>query len=87
MILHSKNFATIFISINLLYSFYVADQDTARYRFCSAKEKMYQFSRTLHNRQLIQFARIPVEFVVCFIRYQNRVKVITFSIPLISPYS
>ena len=87
MILHSKNFATIFISINILYSFYVADQDTARYSFCSAQEKMYQFSRTLHNRQLIQFARIPVEFVVCFIRYQNRVKVITFSIALISPYS
>ena len=42
--------------------------------------KMCKFSRTLHNRQLIQFARIPVEFVVRFIRYQNRVKVITFSI-------
>ena len=40
-----------------------------------------KFSRTLYNtdnRQLIQFARIPVEFVVGFIRYQNRVKVITF---------
>ena len=42
--------------------------------------KMYNFSRTSHNRQLIQFARIPVEFVVRFIRfYQNCVKVITFS--------
>ena len=48
---------------------------------------MYKFSRTLHNRQLIQFARIPVEFVVRFIRYQNHVKAITFSIALISPYS
>ena len=48
---------------------------------------MYKFSRTLHNRHLVQFARIPVEFVVRFIRYQNRVKVITFSIALISPYS
>ena len=48
---------------------------------------MYKFSRTLHNRQLIQFARIPFEFVVRFIRYENRVKVITFSIALISPYS
>ena len=48
---------------------------------------MYKFSRTLHNRQLIQFERIPVEFVVRFIRYQNRVKVITLSIALISPYS
>ena len=41
---------------------------------------MCKFSRTLYNRQLIQFARIPVEFVVRFIRfYQNCVKVITFS--------
>ena len=38
---------------------------------------MCKFSRTLYNRQLIQFARIPVEFVVRFIRRQNRVKVIT----------
>ena len=43
-------------------------------------------------RQLIQFARIPVEFVVRFIGYQNQVKVITFSIAakhllLISPCS
>ena len=39
MILHSKHFAMIFISINILYSFYVADQDTARYSFCLAQEK------------------------------------------------
>ena len=46
----------------------------------SSSTKMYNFSRTSHNRQLIQFARIPVEFVVRFIRfYQNCVKVITFS--------
>ena len=37
--------------------------------------KMCKFSRTLYNRQLIQFARIPVEFVVRFIGYQNCVKV------------
>ena len=48
---------------------------------------MYKFSRTLHNGQFIQFVRIPVQFVVRFIRYQNPVKVITFSIALISPYS
>ena len=53
---------------------------------------MCKFSRTLYNRQLIQFARIPVEFVVRFIRYQNRVKVMTFSpaalyLLVISPYS
>ena len=42
--------------------------------------KMCKFSRTLYNRQLIQFARIPAEFAVRFIRYQNRVKVITLSI-------
>ena len=40
--------------------------------------KMFKFSRTLYNRQLIQFAYIPAEFVVRFIRYQNRAKVITF---------
>ena len=46
----------------------------------SSSTKMYNFSRTSHNRQLIQFARIPVEFVVRFIRFsQNCVKVITFS--------
>ena len=74
-----------------IYSFYVADQDTARYSFFFNTGKVCKFSRTLYNRQLIQFARIPVEFVVRFIRYQNRVKVITFSIDawhllLISPY-
>ena len=39
MILYSKNFAMIVISINILHSFYVADQDTSRYSFCSAQEK------------------------------------------------
>ena len=33
-----------------------------------------------YNRLLIQFARIPAAFVVRFIRYRNRVKVITLSI-------
>ena len=36
---------------------------------------MCKFSRTLYNRQLIQFSRIPVEFVARFIRYQNCEKV------------
>ena len=63
-----------------------------RYSFLFSTGKMCKFSRTLYNGQLIQFARIPVEFVVRFIRYQNRVKVITFSIAaqyllLIFPYS
>ena len=54
--------------------------------------KKCKLNRTLYNTQLIQFARIPAEFVVRFIRYQYRVKVITFSIAakyllLISPYS
>ena len=43
-------------------------------------EKMCKFNRTLYNTQLIQFVRIPAEFVVRFMRYQYRVKVITFSI-------
>ena len=43
-------------------------------------EKMCKFNRNLHNTQLIQFAPVPAEFVVRFIRYQYRVKVITFSI-------
>ena len=42
--------------------------------------KMCKFSRTLYNGQLIQFARIPGEFVVPFIRFQKHVKVITFFI-------
>ena len=42
---------------------------------CSAQEKC----ATLYNTRLIQFARIPAEFVVRFIRYQYRVKVIAFS--------
>ena len=41
---------------------------------------MCKFSRTLYNRQLIQFALILGEFVVPFIRFQNHVKVITFFI-------
>ena len=55
-------------------------------------EKMCKFNRTLYNTQLIQFARVPAEFVLRFIRYQYCVKVITFFIAayyllLISPYS
>ena len=53
---------------------------------------MCNFSRTLYNRQLIQFTHIHVEFVVRLRRYKNCVKVITFSmaawyLPLISSYS
>ena len=61
--------------------------------FLFSIRKMCNFSRTLYNRQLIQFARIPVEFVARFRRfYQNCVKVITFSMAakyllLISSYS
>ena len=40
---------------------------------------MCKFSRTLYNGQLIQFARISVEFVVRFIRQQNLVKVTVFT--------
>ena len=68
-----------FYSQKIIYSFYVAGQDTARYSICSAQKKMHKFSRNLYNRQLLQFAHILVEFVVRFIRYQNWVKVITFS--------
>ena len=87
------------VSINI-HSFFVPDRDTARDSICSAQEKKCKckrkckckFNRTLYNTQLIQFARIPAEFVVHFIRYQYRVKVMTFSIAakyllLISPYS
>ena len=61
-------------------------------QYMFSRGKMCKFNRTLYNTQLIQFARIPAEFVVRFIRYQYRVKVITFSIAaqyllLISPYS
>ena len=45
------------------YRFYIADQDTARYSLCSAREKLFKLSRTfrMFNRQFIQFARIPVD--------------------------
>ena len=42
---------------------------------------MCKFSKTSYNRQLIQFmSHLPAEFVVRFIRYQDRVQVITFFI-------
>ena len=67
------------VSINI-HSFFVVDQDTPRYSIWSAQEKiMFKFNRTLYNTQLIQFAHIPAEFVVRFIRYQYRMKVMTFS--------
>ena len=37
--------------------------------------KKCKLNRTLYNTQLIQFVRIPAEFVVRFIRYQYRMKV------------
>ena len=72
----------IFISINI-YSFYVADQDTARYSFCSVQEKCASLAEpytTDSFNNVIQCALIPVKFFFRFIKYQNRVKVITFSI-------
>ena len=42
--------------------------------------KKCKFNRTLYNTQLIQFARIPAEFVVRFIRYHYRMKLMTFSV-------
>ena len=43
--------------------------------------KMCKFSKTLYNRQLIQFtSHVSAELVVRFIRYQNRVQVITLFI-------
>ena len=57
----------------------VLDQDTARYRMCSEQEKRVSLTEP-YTTQLIQFVRIPAEFVVRCIRYQHRVKVIKFSI-------
>ena len=51
---------------------------SVQYIFSTGKK--CKLNRTLYNTQLIQFARIPVEFVVRFIRYQYRMKVMTFSI-------
>ena len=65
------------------YSFYVGDQNTARYCFFSVQEKCVSLAEP-YATELIQFARIPVEFVVRFIRFQNRVKVIAF--PIASEY-
>ena len=87
-ILHSKNWTMILsvsgahdsVSINI-HSFFVPDQDTARYSICSAQEKSVSLTEPyIYNTHLIQFTRIPAEFVVHFIRYQYCVKVMTFSI-------
>ena len=82
-ILHSKNWTMIFIGIKgpwlcqcKIHSFVAPDQDTARY---VQHRKMCKFNRNLYNTQLIQFAPIPAEFVVRFIRYQYLVKVIFYS--------
>ena len=58
---------------------FITDQDRARYSICSAQEKCVSLTEP-YTTQLIQFARIPAEFVVRFRRYQYCVKVITFSI-------
>ena len=61
---------------------YIASEYRPRYgsvQFFSSTGKMCKFSRSSYNGQLIQFVQIPVEFVVCFIRYQNCMTV-TFSI-------
>ena len=68
------------VSINI-HSFFVLDQDTARYSICSAQEKSVSLTEPyIYNTHLIQFARIPAELVVHFIRYQYCMKVMTFSI-------
>ena len=51
---------------------------SVQYMFSTGKK--CKLNRTLYNTQLIQFARIPAEFVIRFKRYQYRMKVITFSI-------
>ena len=51
---------------------YIASEYRPRYgsvQFFSSTGKMCKFSRSSYNGQLIQFVQIPVEFVVCFIRY------------------
>ena len=70
---------TLSVYINM-HSFFVPDQSTARYSICSAQEKCVSLTEPYRTHMLIQFAHIPAEFVVRFIRYQYRVKVITFSI-------
>ena len=48
-------------------------------QFLFSTGKRRTFSRTVYNRQLIQFAHIHVEFVVRLRRCQNCVKVMTIS--------
>ena len=43
------------------------------------RRKTCKFSGTLYNRQLISLGRIPVEFVVHLLRYQNCVELVTLS--------
>ena len=48
-----------------MYSVYVARYVANKVQFLFSTRKMFKFSRTLYgNRQIIQFARILVEFVV-----------------------
>ena len=72
-ILHSKNWTTIFISIRspwlCQYKYILLLCSRPRYgsvQYMFSTGKMCKFSRTLNNRQLIQFTRIPAEFVVRF---------------------
>ena len=51
---------------------------SVQYMFSTGKT--CKLNRTLYNTQLIQFARIPAEFVIRLKRYQYGMKVITFSI-------
>ena len=69
----------IFISINI-YSSYEADEDMGWYGFCSTQEICVSLAEPAFYNKEIQFARIPAEFVVRFITYQNHVKVIVFPI-------
>ena len=56
------------LKFELWYSFYIADQETARYSLYSAGENCVSWAEPwwtfkMYNRQFIQFASIPVEFV------------------------
>ena len=58
---------------------YRASTQRTRYgsvQFLFSTRKMCKYSRTLYNRQLIQFSRIPAEFVVRFLRDNNKIIII-----------
>ena len=80
-ILQSKNLTMIFIGIRGPW----LCQNKCTWLLCTGPRyglvqymfstgRMCKFNRALYSTQLIQFARIPAEFVVRFISYQYRVK-------------